>query len=275
VRHSLGIVAASMLAVSLAAAPGWAARSRGPRPVQLTYHGGPLLQHPQVATLFWGADWEKNEQTGYFNGFFQTLFADGRYVGNLAQYSAGDYTIGNGTFAATVTDTEGPPATVHDDQIQAEIRAQIAAGKLPAPTADTVYFVFTPPSVEVVDAYGANSVDDFAGYHDYASGSDGFAYAVIPDDTHLKDPHHKTVAASHELAEAITDPEPGDTTLGWYDDRNGELGDIPVSLYAAGRIQQADLLDELDAPDGTVYLVQKEWSNEASAPVAFTAATGS
>jgi len=32
-----------------------------------------------------------------------------------------------------------------------------------------------------------------------------------------------TSVCSHELAEAITDPVPGQ---GWYDDTNGEIGDI-------------------------------------------------
>lgn len=32
-----------------------------------------------------------------------------------------------------------------------------------------------------------------------------------------------TVTASHELCEVITDPIPGQ---GWYDNQNGEIGDI-------------------------------------------------
>ena len=32
-----------------------------------------------------------------------------------------------------------------------------------------------------------------------------------------------TSTSSHELCEAITDPVPGQ---GWYDDQNGEIGDI-------------------------------------------------
>jgi hypothetical protein len=51
-----------------------------------------------------------------------------------------------------------------------------------------------------------------------------------------------TVTSSHELAEAITDPVPG---AGWYDDVNGEIGDICAwqTETIAG------------------YSVQKEWSN--------------
>ncbi len=37
-----------------------------------------------------------------------------------------------------------------------------------------------------------------------------------------------TVATSHELAEAVTDPNNGYSALGWYDPRNGEIGDLAV-----------------------------------------------
>ena len=66
----------------------------------------------------------------------------------------------------------------------------------------------------------------------------------------------------------------GDPKLGWYDDRNGEVGEIPVSLYAAQQIWKADLIDEMTGPDDTIYQVQKEWSNKANGPIVFAAATG-
>ena len=81
-----------------------------------------------------------------------------------------------------------------------------------------------------------------------------------------------TMYASHELAEAVTDPEPYDNTVGWYDDYYGEIGDIPATLYSDNQISINDLVDELDAPDGTPYLVQKSWSLQDNAPVAFAAA---
>jgi hypothetical protein len=271
--HCLFLVFVPLLSATLGAQPAGAA----PTPtltlstIQLTYRGGPLLPHVKVSTLFWGASWKSSSLTGYFNNFFPTLFADGRFMANLAQYSAGGYTIGNGSFAATDTDTQPPSAKVTDAQIQSEIRAQVAAGNLPQPDADTVYFVFTPPGVVVYDSQGSNSVTDFASYHDYVFGSDGFAYAVVPYDGTLSDPREMTAYASHELAEAVTDPEPYDNTVGWYDDNNGEIGDIPVTLYNDNQISIDGLLDQLNAADGTPYLVQKVWSLKDKAPVAFAA----
>jgi hypothetical protein len=51
-----------------------------------------------------------------------------------------------------------------------------------------------------------------------------------------------TATSSHELCEAITDPVPG---KGWYDDRNGEIGDM-----CAWNFKQV-----------AGYTVQLEWSN--------------
>ena len=54
-----------------------------------------------------------------------------------------------------------------------------------------------------------------------------------------------TGTSSHELAESITDPIPGQ---GWYDDNNGEIGDI-----CAWHFKQVG-----------AYNVQQEWSNQAN-----------
>jgi len=53
-----------------------------------------------------------------------------------------------------------------------------------------------------------------------------------------------TSTSSHELCEAITDPVPGQ---GWYDDQNGEIGDI-----CAWKTKKLG-----------AYTVQLEWSNKA------------
>src|SRR5215212_10114985 len=51
--------------------------------INLQYNGGPLIEHVRVATLFWGASWRQDQKqrqlSDYMNGFFQDLFADGRF----------------------------------------------------------------------------------------------------------------------------------------------------------------------------------------------------
>jgi hypothetical protein len=260
-----------LLIAALGIRPADAAAATRLPAIKLTYRGGPLIEKVKVSTLFWGASWKDSSLPGYFNGLFRSLFDDGRFMANLAQYSASGYTISNGSFAGTDTDPQDPTAKVTNTQIQSEIRAQVAAGHLSQPDADTVYFAFMPPGVVVYDGTGANSLEDFAAYHDYRFGSDGFAYAVIPYDDTLPDPRFMTLYASHELAEAVTDPEPYDSTVAWYDDYYGEIGDIPPTLYDANQISINGLVDQLNDTDGTPYLVQKVWSLQDNASVAFAA----
>jgi hypothetical protein len=264
----LSVLSILLLSAALGSRSAGAAQRKLPA-IKLTYRGGPLIQRVKVATLFWGSSWNSSSLPSYFNSFFRNLFADGRFMANLAQYSAGGYTIGNGSFVATDIDTQNPPARVKDAQIQAEIRARVVAKRLPQADEDIVYFVFTPPGVVVVDGNGDNSADDFVSYHDFHFGGSGYAYAVMPFDDSLRDPRWMTLNASHELAEAVTDPAPYDGSLGWYDDYYGEVADIPDVLYDAYVIDDADYVDELDAPDGSYYLVQKVWSLKDNAPVAF------
>ena len=93
---------------------------------------------------------------------------------------------------------------------------------------------------------GAASCQAFCDYHNATSS--GIFYAVMPypgctgcrgDLTVFE---ALTLTSSHELCEAITDPIPG---AGWYDDMNGEIGDI-----CAWQTKKVGL-----------YTVQLEWSN--------------
>jgi hypothetical protein len=240
--------------------------------INATYRGRALLQHVQVSTLFMGQDWQSSPYTKPINGFFQALFADGRYMNNLAQYSAGGYQIGNGSLVATTIDHRPAAAKVSDDEIQAEVALAIQYHALPPAGPDSLYVVYTAPGTVVVQSDGSDSVNNFAGYHGYVTDSPvgAFAYAVVayPDD-----PYMLTACASHELAEAVTDPQVNAGTLGWYDDNNGELGDIPVSMFYAGIVDEAGYLDILTGQDGSQYVVQKIWSNRDEAPVAFSEST--
>lgn len=245
--------------------------------IQVKYHGGPLLQRVRVITLFWGSDWKQSPLPAYLNSFFKALFTDGRFMANLAQYSTADYTIENGVFAGTYTDPQAPPSTIEDSDVEAEIRDAITGGHVRKPDANTVYFVFTPPKATLDSPSGTDPEIDFSGYHKYAAAGTPFAYAVIRYDDRQSGPALMTMTASHELAEAVTDPEPELQRRhhgGWYDETNGEIGDIPQLLFEAGRIKEDGLLDELDMPDGAVYLVQKQWSLKDAAPIAFAAEGG-
>ena len=102
-----------------------------------------------------------------------------------------------------------------------------------------------PPGVSVSQG-GSRSCQAFCGYHNDINGT--IFYAVMPFPGcagctgGLSPLDALTSTSSHELCEAITDAIPGQ---GWYDDANGEIGDICAW-------QTKDL-------DGNT--VQLEWSN--------------
>jgi hypothetical protein len=159
--------------------------------------------------------------------------------------------------------------SVSDDQIQAFIQQEITANALPAPTANTLYAFFFPSTTTVV-LQGAVSCQQFGGYHGSAAVTDNtgaslnVAYAVINrcsfgGGVGLLD--QTTISASHEFAEAASDPGPG---LAYYMVSNdawpslgqgtsgGEIGDLcnngTATPYHAGG-----------------YAVQRIWSNKAAA----------
>jgi hypothetical protein len=146
----------------------------------------------------------------------------------LTEYNAGGFVIGLGTFAQSTVLNLQVGNVLNDSDIQAELRsiARRARVKHPPPHINDLYFVLTPPNVQV-NMGGTSSCSSFCGYHNDISG--GIYYAVIPYPACAGCANGGsvfgsiTMHASHELAEAITDPIPG---AGWYDNQSGEIGDF-------------------------------------------------
>ena len=147
---------------------------------------------------------------------------------------------------SATTDTTTSPTVRNIGTSGSRIIARDA--RVPKPTANTLYFIYLPPGVRVVIG-GSSSCQAFCGYHN-GIGSGTF-YAVMPYPgctgcTGGLPPFDAlTSTSSHELCEAMTDPMPGQ---GWYDDANGEIGDI-----CAWQTKKSG-----------AYTVQSEWSNKAS-----------
>jgi hypothetical protein len=223
----------------------------GPPP-KLTYRGGPLLTAVEVFTIFWGTAWSSGANAtlaGQLNQFFDTILTS-PLIDQLSEYSTPTATIGHGRGVGTATITT-PNVTTHisDGAIQHFLQQQISAHSgVPAPTANTLYFVYLPPGVSVTQG-GSRSCQAFCGYHNDINGT--IFYAVMPYPGckgctgSLSALNALTSTSSHELCESITDAVPGS---GWYDDANGEIGDICAwkTKTVAG------------------YTVQLEWSNRAN-----------
>jgi hypothetical protein len=217
-----------------------------------TYRNGPLISAVEVFTIFWGSTWKTSPQTALIpqlNGFFDFILISA-LIDQLTEYNVPKYAIRHGRRIGTATITTPALRTsVTDGAIQAMLQQQTAKGKpIPKPTANTLYFIFLQPGVRVVLG-GSASCQAFCGYHNTIGGKSFYAVMPYPGCTGctggLEAFDALTSTCSHELCEAITDPVPG---RGWYDDTNGEIGDI--CAWQTKKIGK--------------YTVQLEWSNSAN-----------
>jgi hypothetical protein len=224
----------------------------GAVPPKLTYRSGQLLTSVQVFTVFWGRPWEQAPEADLISKLNQyfTYILTSPLIDQLAEYSVPGNAIGHGKYIGTATVVKPTPRNTVTDQgirhmLQQEINTNAA---VPHPTPNTLYFVYLPSGVTVSQG-GSRSCQAFCGYHDHSGakifyavmpypGCSGCAGGLAPFDA-------LTSTSSHELCEAITDPIPGQ---GWYDDHNGEIGDI-----CAWKTKQVG-----------PYTVQLEWSNKAN-----------
>jgi hypothetical protein len=228
-------------------APSRAAAAAAPH---LTYRNGPLLTAVQVFSVFWGSAWQQSPNSDLLrqiNQFFDFILTS-QLIDQLGEYSVPGQAIGQGSrIGTTVLTSPDLGTSVQDNAIQQMLQQQIDAGTLPATNPNTLYFVFLPQGVQVVQANTA-SCQSFCGYHD--SFGNNVYYAVMPYPGcagctgGLAVSDALTSTTSHELCEAITDPVPGQ---GWYDDSHGEIGDICAwKTRTLGG-----------------YTIQLEWSNQA------------
>jgi hypothetical protein len=180
--------------------------------------------------------------------------------------------------------------TIDDSTIRSMLMWELSTGKLAPQNSNSLYIVYTPPNVVVTDSnmhpkdgHLANSIQDFAGYHSQLSTpvtllsvfpprifSGTITYAVIPDQAgnarplgapaFLSSLQQQTLVSSHEMAEAVTDPN---VSNGWWDSTTtsatfkDEVGDISQDTLPSGTIQ-----GWLNG-----YMVQKEWSNRMDASI--------
>jgi hypothetical protein len=222
----------------------------------LTYRGGPVLQNVRVITVFWGSGVQFTSQ---LNSFYGTV-TNSAYYDWLSEYntSSPHQVIGRGSFNSSFNYTNGATGTISDSQIASALGTLIDNHSVAAPDANTLYAIHFAPGI-TINQGGSTSCQVFCAYHNsFSHNGQSIYYSVIPDQGGScaggcgSDPstvNNTTSVSSHELVEATTDADVGQNNLAWYDDSNGEIGDI------------------CNADQGTIcgVTVQKEWSNQAGA----------
>jgi hypothetical protein len=244
-----------------------------PPGAHLTYYGGPVVSNMKSVDVSYGpGSFISAGHPGAGTvAAFTTQFLGSGVNDWLAEYDtpkAGgtNQQIGRGTYAGTVTITPAPAdngLVVTDVQVQSELDAQITAGILPVPDANTSYAVFFPLGQQICQGSSCSLVaGGFCAYHGtFMRNGIAVTYQVMPDLTGTtgcgssSDMGNTTSVLSHELTETITDPNVGLATvigppLGWYDTINGEIGDICNA-------QQGTFV----GTDAVTYVVQAQFSN--------------
>jgi hypothetical protein len=240
-------------------------------PAHLTYNGGKILTHPKVVNIYLGSYWNSTTQgkkdAAHQNAFAKDIVKNNSYTSVWAQYGVGKGSFGGSDVVKTTTH----PKVVGEDQIRNIVKQQLAADKVVKSDGQTIYTVYLPPGTVLKTADGTSSLEGLGGYHGSFKGADGkpVYYAAIvygkgkngidfngnPEDA-------ASIVASHEWTEAATDPDVDDVIngapqqghLGWYDDSNGEIGDIAINLSTDPKLR--DVWGRLDG-----FATQKEWSN--------------
>jgi hypothetical protein len=269
-----------------------------PAGAHLNYYGGPIITNAQVIQVLYGSGSYDPQVAGTSSPTMGQFFGDFTGSGSglitlLSQYNTNisggtNQFFGNGTFGGLIQITPSPDkdgSLITDAQIQAELLAQISAGKLPAPVIDfsgypqTVYMIYFPPNKTIAsppsglptctpDALG----DVLCAYHGTTSSVFNLKpvlYGVVPDMQPGSGCAHcggsttfgnYTTVSSHELVESMTDayvgiaPSNQSSALAWNDPQknHGEIGDLCA-------IQQTAY-----TANGTSYTVQLEFSNSAN-----------
>jgi hypothetical protein len=219
------------------------------------YDNGPVLTDVDVVAVLWGNINSSVAQT--IPGFY-TAVTDSAYLDWLSEYNTPTQSICRGWFAGAFLITPSITRTdLFQSDIETELANQIDAGAVDSDgdpyNPNKLYMIHFPSNVTITDSNGNRSCDVFCAFHwSFEHNGKRIRYAVLPDlgsngcqngcggGSLLQ---NQESAASHEMMEAITDPDP---FKGWTLSDGSEIGD-------------ACNQQEVTLP-GTSYTVQKLWS---------------
>jgi hypothetical protein len=244
-----------------------------PPSTHLKYYGGPVLSNIKAYSVNWGSS--VNPAIAQQMASFYAAITNTSYFTWLNEYKTPTQTIGTGSFGGSYTiNPSFTSNNIDDTNIQSELQAQIQSGALPAPDNNS-YYAINFPKGDTITMGGQASCQVFCAYHGTLQiGGQNVYYGVLPsleagtgcdlgcgmDSNYL---NNTTSVASHEMIETVTDGAVGLMTgtalgppLAWYDQNNGEIGDICNGQQAS-----------VQGSDGNAYTVQTEWSNSKNACV--------
>jgi hypothetical protein len=294
-KHVLMLLAVAVLAVII---PAYA---RADSVTNMTWHGGTIMPTSTTYAIFWlpaGVHYEPTtgvpatddaNDTRYENliiRYFQDVGGSDLYS-TAVQYAGSNGAITNSsTFGGSFVDTTAYPhaGTTADpltkQNLQDRVEAVRSAQNWPRGL-NAEYFIFTGFGIQSCTPSGSCSGSQYCAYHSfYDSDGTNVIWANMPDVKSLRSPSvcadfnvngdsyadTEISIVSHEHLEAVTDPEPTQSTDdppvyggGWYDDVDhfaGENGDKCAYTFGITNDIGANIY-----MNGNPYKVQREWSN--------------
>ncbi len=187
------------------------------------FQAGVVMAHAQVVPVFFGDYWSTStgmQSAAQINTFLSSI-VNSAFMDTMNQYGVGRGTlVGVGIIDPGLSGV----SAISDSVVQAQLANDIATGRLPAASNNTLYIVFTPPNV-TVSATVESTTYDALGYHN------AFAYSVssVVDYAVIKNPvgngtvsslstfQSLTLTITRELANSVTDPQ----GTGWIDPTSG------------------------------------------------------
>ena len=232
----------------------------------LTFHGGKVLRSPDVVPVYVGTYWQTpqgKQERARNDAAMAALVKDAGQTGIWREYGGGPGTTSPSKVLAGVSRRD-----FSKEDVEALVHAQVRSGAFDASDPERIFSLLLPPGVTLHDGE-ASSRSGLGGFHGNVTAKDGHPvyYAVVvysqrtgtqPNGIDFTGTpiDNITITESHEVTEAVTDPdvglaiETGDPHyLGWYDDTTpvrrrdgsavldglgrpmrgkGEIGDIPV-----------------------------------------------
>jgi hypothetical protein len=217
--------------------------------------GGPVIQQVHVHLVFWGNAWggSPTPTAQQVRDAVQTLL-DSPYMLGLSQYGA----IGRGTLnGMTIFTATNPPNNFTDKNVTDFLTARMNDGTLPQPWTDhsRLYVVVMPQGINssVAGRNGEHSFFTFsATINNFITISERTRFAWVTNDGTLST---VTQIFSHELVEAVTDPE--GTAI---------VGVTGTCSFSGSWCEIGDICSTNDTVDGVS--VQTYWSDEDGACIA-------
>jgi hypothetical protein len=225
---------------------------------QLRHNGGQVLKNPVIVTVTWTGD----DHADDLETLGDTVGAGAYWKAVTSEYGASAAVSGTANHVRIPT---AAPATMSDKDLASFVAGNVAKTDgtgWPTPTGDVVYIVYLPKTTTLMLQGKGACQQGVGGYHDStAVNGKQTAYAIVPRCGNQFE--HITISASHELAEAATDPYPRsrpawsgfrDDDLAWefFQQFQSENGDA-CEFYRDSNL----LAGESDVN----FVVQRQWSN--------------